>query len=191
MIKLCLQKDPNKRPTCQELLAHRHFKPLVNEDVRAEWRYRTKVELCDVVEDVGMLSGDARWVVCEIFLLSLTGIFLREGVSLLFMFVIALLDYCQLIFKHHLWPCILCLSLVIVIGHPKLRYSENLQGAAPIQIVSTIKKDRPAGTSWILPSGSYMEASSGKAGTVDDGQGKIDAKCIIIVDYLTVPLNYT
>ena len=53
MIKMCLQKDPNKQPTCQELLAHKHFRPLESEEGRAEWRQRTKQELCDVVEDSG------------------------------------------------------------------------------------------------------------------------------------------
>ncbi len=52
MIALCLQKDSSKRPTCHELLAHPHFQPLANAEVRAEWRGRTKQELCDVVEDV-------------------------------------------------------------------------------------------------------------------------------------------
>lgn len=108
MVKLCLQKDPSKRPTCQELLAHRHFKPLVTAEGRAEWKSRTKRELCDVVVDVGKLgSGSA--------------------------------------------------------GH--------LPGATPIQLVSTSKKDRPAGTSWILPGGSTVEASSIRSsGGMDDGR---------------------
>ncbi|KAL3817284.1 hypothetical protein ACHAXA_003205 [Cyclostephanos tholiformis] len=52
MIRLCLQKDPNRRPTCQELLAHRHFRPLADADGRADWRVRTRTEVCDVVVDV-------------------------------------------------------------------------------------------------------------------------------------------
>jgi len=109
MIKLCLQKDPSKRPTCQDLLTHRHFKPLATVDGRAQWRARTKAELCDVVEDVGTLGSSA-------------------GGN----------------------------------GH--------LPGATPIQIVSTTKKDRPAGTSWILPGGSQVEASSIRFSGLDDGQ---------------------
>ena len=55
MLKLCLQKDPSKRPTCQELMAHKHFRPLANDEERAQWMQRTKQELCDVVENVGKL----------------------------------------------------------------------------------------------------------------------------------------
>jgi len=113
MIKLCLQKDRSKRPTTQELLAHRHFKPLAEEDGRAEWRNRTKTELCDEVQDVGETSGD-------------------EGKS----------------------------------------SSENLPGASPISIVLNTHKDRPAGTSWILPGGSQIQASSAKG--VDNGQDFFD-----------------
>jgi serine/threonine-protein kinase OSR1/STK39 len=56
MVRLCLQKDPNRRPTCHELLAHRHFRPLADADGRTEWRLRTKTELCDVVIDVDKLT---------------------------------------------------------------------------------------------------------------------------------------
>ena len=111
MIRMCLQKDPSKRPNCQELLAHRHFKPLASPEGRAEWRERTKKELCDVVEDVGKVESRG-----------------TSGVG------------------------------------------RNLPGATPIQIVSTMKKDRPAGTSWILPGGSRVEASSVRTSqTGEDG----------------------
>ena len=97
MVNLCLQKDPNQRPTCQELLAHRHFRPLVDADGRANWRIRTKVELCNVVVDV---DKSLLW----------------EGATDPFS----------------------CSSA----------------------IDSTKKKDRPAGTSWILPLASPMEDDS-------------------------------
>jgi serine/threonine-protein kinase OSR1/STK39 len=60
MVKLCLQKDPSKRPTCTELLAHKHFRPLATEEGRAQWRLQTKEEVCDIVENVGKLSGNVR-----------------------------------------------------------------------------------------------------------------------------------
>ena len=110
MIKLCLQKDPSKRPNCQELMTHRHFKPLANADGRAEYKRRTKMELCDVVEDVGKLDNAG-----------------GDGSS------------------------------------------GQLPGATPIQLVSTMKKDRPAGTSWILPGGSMVEASTLKSSTGGGG----------------------
>ena len=100
MVRLCLQKDPSRRPTCQELLSHRHFRPRADADGRAEWRFRTRTELCDVVVDVEKSSGS---VDCPIS------------------------------------P-----------GH--------LPGCA-----TAVQKDRPAGTSWILPGGSPaspVEASS-------------------------------
>lgn len=108
MVKLCLQKDPSKRPTCEDLLSHRHFRPLATPEGRAEYRQRTMTELCGVVEDVGKAgAGDGS-----------TG---------------------------------------------------QLPGATPIQIVSTMKKDRPAGTSWILPGGSTVQASSVRSQQGGDG----------------------
>ena len=98
MIKLCLQKDPQKRPTCQELLAHKHFKPLSKAEGRLKWREDTRRELCDVVEDVGNTASYG-----------------ARG---------------------------------------------RLPGAVPIQVVATMKRDRPAGTSWILPGGSQVASST-------------------------------
>jgi len=98
MIKLCLQKDPQKRPTCQELPAHKHFKPLSKAEGRLKWREDTRRELCDVVEDVGNAASDG-----------------TRG---------------------------------------------RLPGAVPIQVVATMKRDRPAGTSWILPGGSQVASST-------------------------------
>jgi len=60
MVKLCLQKDPSKRPTCTELLAHAHFRPLADDESRAQWKQQTKQEVCDNVENVGKLSGIVR-----------------------------------------------------------------------------------------------------------------------------------
>jgi len=120
MVRLCLQKDPRKRPTCQDLLAHRHFKPLATAEGRARWRERTRTELCGEVEDVGKVKT--------------TG---NAGSA----------------------------------GGGGFHGGGNFPGATPIQIVSTQKKDRPAGTSWILPGGSQVEASSSlKSGGIDDGQ---------------------
>lgn len=113
MIKLCLQKDPARRPTCQDLLAHRHFKPLASADGRAQWRERTRTELCDAVDDVGTAGSG---------------------------------------------------------GGGTAAGERCLPGTAPIQVVSHQKKDRPAGTSWILPGGSQVSTSSlqTKSSAADD-----------------------
>ena len=110
MVRLCLQKDPSRRPTCQELLSHRHFRPLADADGRSELRVRTRTELCDVVVDVDKSSGS---VDCPISPGHLPG------------------------------------------------------GATAAQ--SAAKKDRPAGTSWILPGSSpaspvEASSSSGRGG---------------------------
>uniref|UniRef100_A0A6U3VGS8 Protein kinase domain-containing protein n=1 Tax=Ditylum brightwellii TaxID=49249 RepID=A0A6U3VGS8_9STRA len=53
MIKLCLQKDPKKRPTCEELLSHTHFKEFSTPEFGDIRRAKIKTDLCDLVEDVG------------------------------------------------------------------------------------------------------------------------------------------
>jgi len=113
MVRLCLQKDPNRRPSCQDLLAHRHFRPLAGADGREAARERTRAELCDVVEDVGRVGGGAAGGAAD-----------GGG------------------------------------GDGDATSSGQLPGALPIQIVSTMQKDRPAGTSWILPGGSQIDSSS-------------------------------
>jgi hypothetical protein len=37
MVRMCLQKAPSRQPTCQELLLHRHFRPLADAEGRAEY----------------------------------------------------------------------------------------------------------------------------------------------------------
>jgi len=53
MIRCCLQKDPKKRPNCDELLANRHFRHLTDVASRDVARAKLKAELCNIVEDVG------------------------------------------------------------------------------------------------------------------------------------------
>ena len=50
--------------------------------------------------------------------------------------------------------------------------SESLPGAIPVQIVSNLQKDRPAGTSWVLPGGSSVDVSTAKTSSqLDDEKG--------------------
>jgi len=60
IIRLCLQKDPKKRPSCEELLNHRHFKRLSDISVLKERKDQIKVELCDMIEDVGIHEGSVQ-----------------------------------------------------------------------------------------------------------------------------------
>lgn len=51
MIKACLQKDPSKRPNCEELLTHKHFQRLGNEKIRLQYREKVKTGICDFIGD--------------------------------------------------------------------------------------------------------------------------------------------
>jgi len=57
IIRLCLQKDPKRRPSCDDLLSHDHFRHLLVEEKLAACRAQTKEKICDVVGDVGSSSG--------------------------------------------------------------------------------------------------------------------------------------
>jgi len=57
MIQICLQKDPKKRPTCEQLLNHKHFKNFSNPTYREERRLQLKAQVCDIVQDVGLHPG--------------------------------------------------------------------------------------------------------------------------------------
>lgn len=53
VINLCLQKDPKKRPSCEQLLLHRQFKGFSNEEFSSLRRKQIVEELCNVIDDVG------------------------------------------------------------------------------------------------------------------------------------------
>ena len=53
MITMCLQKDPTKRPHCEELLNHDHFRALQDESERLSYKDRIKNEICDLIPNVG------------------------------------------------------------------------------------------------------------------------------------------
>jgi len=56
LVDTCLQKNPARRPTCQELLQNKHLNSLNNEAKRAGRREAIKAEACDLVADVGTES---------------------------------------------------------------------------------------------------------------------------------------
>jgi hypothetical protein len=70
MVWMHLQKDQSWQPTCQELLLHQHFQPLVDVEGKAEWRVRTRTELCNVVINVNKSLGRVN---CPLFLGHLPG----------------------------------------------------------------------------------------------------------------------
>uniref|UniRef100_A0A7S2A7P5 Protein kinase domain-containing protein n=1 Tax=Trieres chinensis TaxID=1514140 RepID=A0A7S2A7P5_TRICV len=57
MVKWCLQKDPSRRPSCDELLESKHFRYLNDNGAHDEAGRRMKEEICDPVEDVGSGAG--------------------------------------------------------------------------------------------------------------------------------------
>lgn len=52
LVEMCLQKDPVKRPTCQDLLEGKFLKKVV--DNRGRYKEELKAKVCDIVPDVGM-----------------------------------------------------------------------------------------------------------------------------------------
>ena len=59
MVKLCLQKDPKRRPDCDGLLGARHFAYLEDKVRRAEACDKIRSDLCDIVKDVGIQDSTA------------------------------------------------------------------------------------------------------------------------------------
>lgn len=53
MIAWCLNKNPAKRPTCQELLQSKYFSAFSSSEYREKRQFLLKTEICNVVDDVG------------------------------------------------------------------------------------------------------------------------------------------
>mmetsp|Transcript_16544 Transcript_16544/g.24755 ORF Transcript_16544/g.24755 Transcript_16544/m.24755 type:complete len:593 (-) Transcript_16544:114-1892(-) len=53
MVTWCLQKDPTKRPNCEELLNHEHFKSFKEDGQRMVYKAELKKEICDWISNVG------------------------------------------------------------------------------------------------------------------------------------------
>jgi serine/threonine-protein kinase OSR1/STK39 len=52
IVSMCLQKNPSKRPSCEELL-QKHFSEFNKEEYRQMRRDKMRTEICDLVQDVG------------------------------------------------------------------------------------------------------------------------------------------
>ena len=53
MVAWCLQKDPTKRPNCEELLNHEHFKSFKEDGQKMVYKAELKKEICDWISNVG------------------------------------------------------------------------------------------------------------------------------------------
>ena len=52
-VEACLQKNPSKRPSCQELLQSKYLCTLQDDATRHERREQLRRQVCDIVPDVG------------------------------------------------------------------------------------------------------------------------------------------
>jgi serine/threonine-protein kinase OSR1/STK39 len=59
LVDTCLQKNPARRPTTQELLQSKHLNALNDDVKRAKRREAMRLEVCDRVSDVGTESAQA------------------------------------------------------------------------------------------------------------------------------------